>query len=82
MLLGPSKFLVNRSDTVIDTIGIRKVLTTPAELVRSEYELVRIFSLPCVDFSTTEEIPYGNARPYRQLVKECFPKIKVKELKL
>lgn len=84
------------STYLIDTIGIRKVLTTPAELVQTEWslcsltdaelsridELVRICSLPCVDFSTVEEIPYGNARPYRQWVQEWFPKIKVNELKL
>lgn len=84
------------STDLIDTIGIRKVLTTPTELVRTEWslcslsdtelsridELVRICSLPCVDFSTVEEIPYYNARPYRQWVQEWFPKIKVKELKL
>nr|XP_011436776.2 uncharacterized protein LOC105334869 [Crassostrea gigas] len=84
------------STDLIETIGIRKVLTTPAELVRTEWslcslsdaelsridELVRICSLPCVDFSTVEEIPYYNARPYRQWVQEWFPKIKVNELKL
>lgn len=84
------------STDLIDTIGIRKVLTAPAELVRTEWslcslsdaelsridELVRICSLPCVDFSTVEEIPYHNDRPYRQWVQEWFPRIKVQELKL
>lgn len=84
------------STDLIETIGIRKVLTTPAELVRIEWsfcslsdaelsridELARICSLPCVNFSTVEKIPYDYARPYRQWVQEWFPKIKVNELKL
>lgn len=81
---------------LIDKFGIRKVMTNPFELIRTEWslcnltdaelarvdEIVKICSLPCVDFNSLEEIPYDNTKPYKQWVQEWFPKTTVKELKL
>ena len=81
---------------LIDKFGIRKVLTDPFELVRYEWslcnltddevfridEIVKICSLPCIDFYSLEEIPFENSKLYKQWVQEWFPKTTVKELKL
>ncbi|XP_062611666.1 uncharacterized protein LOC134273488 isoform X2 [Saccostrea cucullata] len=81
---------------LVDKLGIRKVLTNPFEQVRTEWsfsnltdaeitridELVKICSLPCVDFNSLEEIPYDKSKSYKQWVQEWFPEFTIKELKL
>ena len=80
---------------LIDKFGIRKVLTDPFKLVRSEWsvcnltddevirrdEIVKICSVPCIDFYSLDQIPFEKNKLYKQWLQEWFPKTTVKELK-
>ncbi|XP_062612108.1 uncharacterized protein LOC134273907 [Saccostrea cucullata] len=81
----------------VDKLGIRKVLTNPFELVRTEWSLCQMSSaeltridelakmcsfMPRADCYSLEEIPYEETKCYKQWVKEWFPTITVKEFKL
>ncbi|XP_061183906.1 uncharacterized protein LOC133192075 isoform X2 [Saccostrea echinata] len=80
----------------IDKFGIRKVMKNPFEIVRTLWglciltdsevfridEIVKVCNLQYIDCDSLEEIPYYDSTPYEEWVKEKFPQMSVKELKL
>jgi hypothetical protein len=84
------------SADLIDKFGIKKVLKTPFDLVRTEWsfspiteaeesridDIATMCSWPCMNFNSLEEIPYDSNKSFKQWVTEWFPKLTIRELRL